>query len=359
MTHHCKLGRLISVAGSSALAIGCAVAIGACGTSSRTSTSTGASATAAADPTSYNGPTANLPATVPVPTKTGKKVKIGYLQITSAQPTLALEEQGAVKRAAELGAQLIVKDAQLSPVTQVAQFQQLLEQGVQAIIVYPVVPASLQPQLAAAAKAGVKVIGDSARPDVTQPLLGGYTADLEEPNDLAAFSMAQTAAKLQPNAQFGVIGTALPIPVLKYLVSRERYWGQRFGLKLVGEADAKQDTAAGYGTAINQLLSNNPGIKQIWTYDEPQALTAATITRSSGRQVHVFTTNVLGDKPLTAAIDGGGVTMAYQGHWADQGTQMLNAAYDAATNQHLPLPKTIVVPGTVVTKANAAANSSQ
>ena len=364
------LARQRAVAGLTALAAVCAVAVGACGSSgtsttsasatSSTSTATLAASTstsATAAPPGYTGPTANLPQAFAAPTKDGTPVKIGYLQITNAQPSLALEQQGAMTRAAQLGVQLIVKDAQLSPVTQVAQFQQLLEQGVKAIIVYPVVPTSLEPELTAATKAGVKVIGDSARPDVTTPLLTGYTTDLEEPNDRAAFAMAQTAAKLQPHAQFGVIGTALPIAVLKYLASRERYWGQHFGLKLDGEADVSQDTAAGYGTAVNQLLSDNPGIQQIWTYDELQALTGATIARSSGRHVGIFTTNFTGDKPGIAGIESGGITMAYQGHWTDQGMQMLNAAYDEATNQHLPLPKTVIVPGTVVTKANAAANA--
>jgi ribose transport system substrate-binding protein len=327
------------------------------GGSTTTTSGSGAATTAPASPTSYDGPTASLPDSWPAPSKVAGTVKIGYLQITSEQVSLVHEQAGAAARARQLGVQLIVKDCQLSPQTQTAQFQQLLEQGVKAIIVYPVVPSSLEPELAAAKKAGVAVIGDDADPAVTTPLISGYTADLEEPSDRAAFALAQAAAKFQPHAQIGIIGTALPIAILKNLILRERYWAQVFGLKLDAEADDQQDTPAGYQVAANQLLSDHPGIQQIWTYSELVALTVASVVHASGHQVNIFTTNVSGDKAEIAAMQAGSITEGYEGHWQEQGIQMMNAAYDEATHQHLPLAKMIIIPGTVIAKANAAANA--
>jgi ribose transport system substrate-binding protein len=366
-----KLQRAVGLALPAAL---CAIAAAGCGSSgssgssakstagkdssSVSATSTAASGAAPGSATvDYTGAVAKLPEAYPVPKKTTSGVKIGYLQITDAQDSLQLEQQGATKRAGQLGVHLIVKDCELSPATQVAQFEQLLDQGVKAIIVYPVVPAALGPELAAAQKAGVKVIGDSASPDASQALPKGFATSLEEPVDRAAYEMARSSAAAQPHAQVGVIGTALPIAILKYVVARQRYWANRFGLKVVAEADIQQDTPSGYGTAVNQLLSNNPKLQQIWTYSELQGLTAGTVVHSSGRQVGVYVNGLTGDAPQVSAFQSGRLTMGYEGHWTDQGMQMMNAAYDEATGQHLPLPKAVIIPGTVVTKGNAAANA--
>jgi ribose transport system substrate-binding protein len=358
--HHLR-----SIVGSAAIAAVCTLSVAACGSSHKVSSTTSGSGSSGtsqsstsvdAAPTSYDGPAARLPNAYPVPKRTGAAIKVGYIQVSSSQEDLVQEQQGAAQRAKQLGVQLIVKDCELSPQTEVAQFQQLLEQGVKSILLLPLVPTSLGPELAAAKKAGVSVIAQSALPDVTQKLLPGYTTDVEGPNDHETFSMAQYGARIQPHAQIGVIGTALPIAVLKYIANREEYWARHFGLQVDGEADAAQDTPSSYGTAIDQLLSDHPGLQQIWTYNELQAETAATVVRSSGRHLKIVTANFAGDPTAIKSIKSGAVSMGYQDHYVDLGAQQLNAAYDEATHQHLPLAKLIVVPGTVVTQANAASD---
>jgi ABC-type sugar transport system substrate-binding protein len=343
------------------IAVAGVFALTACGSSSKDSTSTSSAAattaatTAAAAPdapTAYDGPAKDLPTTFPAPTKQDKPLKIGYLQIYKALPTLAVQQAGAEARAKELGVELIVKDAQLNPQTQVSQFKQLLTQGVDAIVAYPVVPESLGPLLAQAKKAGVPVISTNARPDVTKPLPAGFAADLEAPLDHEAYSMAAHAAKVQPGAKFGVIGNAAPIAALKYMAEREKYWGERFGLKFVGQVDAKQDTAAGYGPAVNELLAKDSGIQQIWVYNDLVALTAATVVRSSGKADVKIITNSGAQTPVLQAIKDGKIEMAYQLPWAEQGSQLIDGAYDLATGQHLPLPETTSLRGTVITKDN-------
>ncbi|MCW2809087.1 MAG: hypothetical protein JWQ93_3042 [Marmoricola sp.] len=322
----------------------------ACGSSDAPSSTGGDSSVNL--PTAYDGPAKGLPETFPKPEKKDVNLKLGYLQIYGALPTLAVQQRGAEARAKELGVELIVKDAELNPQKQVSQFDELLAQDVDAIVVYPVVPESLGPAIAAAKKAGVPVISTNARPDVSKPLPAGYTVDLEAPIDREAYAMAEYGAKIQPGASFGIIGNAAPIAALKYMVAREEYWGKRFGLEYAGLVDAKQDTAAGYGPAISELLAKNPDLQQIWVYNDLVALTAATVVRSSGRPDIKIIANSGAGKPVLEAIRDGRIAMSYQLPWAEQGAALIDAAYSSATDQNLPLPETVSLPGTSITKDN-------
>lgn len=340
------------------LAIAGVVALTACGSSddgSKSDAGDNGSATAAAaatGPKEYDGPAKDLPETFATPENKGEPLKIGYLQIYGALPTLAVQQKGAEARAKELGVELIVKDAELNPQKQVSQFNELLTQGVDAIAAYPVVPESLGPMLEKAKKAGIPVVSTNARPDISKPLPKGYLADLEAPIDHQAYSMAEYGAKIQPGAKFGIIGNAAPIAALKYMAEREQYWGEKFGLEFVGLVDAKQDTAAGYGPAISELIAKDPAIQQIWVYNDLVALTASTVIRSSGKPDVKIISNSGAGKPVLEAIKAGRIEMVYQLPWAEQGKQLIDGAYNAATDQNLPMPETISLRGTVITKDN-------
>jgi ribose transport system substrate-binding protein len=333
------------------------LALAACGDSeTESAASEPAGKTAASSgPAEYDGVQKDLPASFEDPEpRPGKSLTVGYLQIYGSLPVLALEQRGAEEKARELGVELIVKDAQLNPQTQVSQFNQMLAQGVDAVVVYPVVPESLGPALAKAKSAGIPVISTNARPDVSKPLPKGYTADVEQTLDHEAYSMAKAMAEAQPGAKFGIVGLALPVQALKYLAAQQRYWGEQFGLEFVGQVDAKQDTPTAYGPAVNELLSKSPEIQQIFTFNDAVALTASTVTRSSGKPDIKIASASGTEKAALEAIKAGRIEMGYQMPWAETGAQMLIGAYNAATDQNLPLPETIGLRGKAITKANAA-----
>ncbi|GAB3201445.1 sugar ABC transporter xylitol/D-threitol-binding protein ThpA [Nocardioides hungaricus] len=333
------------------MALTSALALTACGSDSDAESGAG-SGSAEPKPVAYDGPAKDLPENFPVPEATGEQLTIGYLQIYGALPTLAVQQRGAEARAEELGVELIVKDAELNPQKQVTQFDELLAEGVDAIVVYPVVPESLGPALAEAEAAGIPVIATNARPDVSKPLGEGYDADLEAPIDRQAYAMAEYGAKEQPGGSFGIIGNAAPIAALKYMAEREQYWGERFGLEFVGLVDSKEDTAAGYGPAVSELIAKNPDIDQIWVYNDLVALTAATVVKSSGLDDVLIIANSGTGEAVMEAIKAGDIAMSYQVPWAAQGEALINAAYSSVTDQNLPLPETVSLLGTAITADN-------
>ncbi len=348
-----RQARLTSVALTSLLVISAAFAT-ACGSSKSSSHAASSSTASTTGPASYSGVEQSLPIGFAAPqVNSNRSLTMGYLQIYAALPILQNEQKGAAAEAQKLGVRMIAKDASLNPQTQVSQFDQLLAQHVDAIVVYPVVPQSLTPELAKAKAAGVPVISTNARPDVTQPLPPGYVADVEQELDREAYTIAKVGAGGAPGGNFGIMGIGPPVQAIKYLDARMKYWGQQFGLKFVGEVDAPQDVPSAYGPACTQLLSKASNIQEIFTYNDPAALTCSTVARSSGHpDVKILAGSGTGE-PVIQAIKAGRVYMSYAWPWAQTGAEMMIGAYNAATKQHLPLPKTVGILGTAITKQNA------
>lgn len=364
---------LVRICAVLAMLVSAALTITACGGSSdESSTSGGTSASteatseaggaegaenaesvSGANESKYSGPQKDLPTAFGEPQKSDGPMTFGYLQIYGSLPVLGTEQEGAEAEAANLGVKLIVKDAQLNPQTQVSQFNQLLAQGVDGIVVYPVVAGSLGPSLDRAEAAGIPVVSTNARPDVTKPLPPGYTADVEQTLDVEAYEMARVMSESNPGAKFGIIGLGLPVEALKYLAARQQFWGEHFGLEYVGTSDAKQDTPTAYGPAASELLSKASDIEQIFTYNDAVALTASTVARSSGKSEIEIAGGSGTEEAALKAIEAGQITMSYQMPWAETGAQMIKGAYDYATKQHLPLPETVGLRGTVITQENA------
>jgi ABC-type sugar transport system substrate-binding protein len=310
---------------------------------------------AAAGPKAYSGAEAKLPLGYPTPkVNKSKHFTIGFLDIYHGLDIFAEEQQGIMAEAKKLGVTIVPLDAENSPTTQVAEFNDLLAKHVNAIIAYPVVPTSLSPELAKAKAAGIPVIATDARPDVTQPLTVGYDSDVQQELDYEAFSLAQAGEKAQRGAQFGVLGIGPPVAAVKYLDARIEYWGKKFGLKFVGEVDDVADVPADYPPATRSLLAKAPGIQELFTYVSGAGVSAGITAHSTGHSnVKVFAGQGL-DQTAISAIKSGVMYGGYNLPWDQTGAQMVIGAYDELTHQHLPLSTTIGIRGQVVTKQNVS-----
>lgn len=348
--------------GAGVAACAVALALAACGSSnsngsaaSSSSAAGSSSAAASTAPKAYNGSEASLPLGYRTPTvNPSKHFRIGFLDIYHGLDIFQVEQQGIMAEAKKLGVTIVPLDAENSPTKQVAEFNDLLAEHVDAIIAYPVVPSSLSPELAKAKAAGIPVIATDARPDVTQPLTPGYASDVQQELDYEAYSLAQAGAKAQPGAQFGVLGIGPPVAAVKYLDARFEYWGKRFGLKFVGEVDDVADVPADYPPATRSLLAKAPGIQELFTYVSGAGVSAGITARSTGHaNVKVFAGQGL-DATALAAIKNGTMYGGYNLSWSQTGADMVIGAYEELTHQDLPLPITVGVRGQVVTKQNVS-----
>jgi ABC-type sugar transport system substrate-binding protein len=297
----------------------------------------------------YPGAESGLPNHYPAPKNKGVKFTVGFLNPTASNESLNALQSGVALMTRKLGGTFIAKDDQLKVDKQVSDFQQLLAQKVDAIVVYPLDPRALRPSLAQAAKAGVPVVGiDVTFGGAAAP--PGYATQVQEGRDRQAFLMVQELKQARPGAHLGIIGIAAPVPGLQYLKVREIYWAKQAGLKVLGSQDDGTDEPSGGQQAMTGLLGKFADMDGTLVYDDGPALGAAAAAQSSGRKVTIVSLG--GSSGGLNGVKTGKLYATQQVDMVGIGMQAGTAAYDLITKQGLPLPRVVVRPPTPYFKSN-------
>ena len=343
-------------AGALSVAAAAALALTACSSSTSSSASGGASATtsvsgAAAASIPYSGPEENYKTVSAPAVKAGTKCTIGYQDIIESVPAQKAEQDAAGAEAKRLGCGFIALNDQVTPTTQVNNFDQLVAQKVSAIIVFPIVASSLTPSLAKAKAAGVYVLGQSAPVAANDAPIAGYSTNMLHMSDTEAYLRVKSVAQAKPGASFVEMGLAAPVQVLQYYAARTKYWAARFGLHYLGEIDAAQDNPSGYATATSAILAKYPSMQALFTFSDNSAVGAASVIRSSGKS-GILISGADGSSESFNAIKAGTVFNSPQPDFLMSAKELVDAAYDLITKQNLPLPAMIGVPVKLSTKAD-------
>ena len=305
-------------------------------------------------PPGYKGVEAKLPTSYKRPAKkAGTRCTIGYQNPIAANDTLLAWQQALIKQARVFGCKVIALDDALSPDKQVTNMQQLLAQHVNVIVFYPLDPKATIPVLKQAKARHVPVLAVDATfgsPNATAPYLPYITSQVWQGRDIQAWLQAKQMAAVAPHAKVGLIGIGAPVPALKYLTQRQTFWAKKFGLSIVDERDNATDDVTGGEKAANGLLQRNPDITAVMGYNDPSAIGAATAARGAGRKITSMGIN--GSSEGITALKAGQIAATVQVDSPGWGIQQAYAAYDLITKQNLPLPKIVVLPSRLVTKAN-------
>lgn len=339
----------------------------ACGSSSHhaSSSSAGASASTSSSSTSsnasiapYTGFERRYPTSFPVPKVVpAKHFTIGCQNpVNAGNPTTTTFCEGVQAEAQALGMRYIGLDDDVSVGKQVTNFNQLLAQGANAIVLYPLAPNSLSVSLAKAKSQGVAVIGLNVTftPGGRAP---GYDAQVWEGRDQEAYLSVAEMAKLVPHGKVVTIGIGQPVPALKYLVQRFDYWSGQFGLQVLGDQDNPTDDISGGQQAMTGLLGKFGTIDGVLAYNDESAVGAYTAARGEGR-TGIKIIGINGSSIGLDALRAGHVNAIVQVDAVYQGAQAAMAAYDELTKQGTPLPPVIVRGPRLITPANINSVSS-
>jgi ribose transport system substrate-binding protein len=322
-------------------------------TSSAPSSATASAISAGSTTIAYNGPELGLP-TIKVPTiKPGTKCSIGYQTIIASVPGQKAQADAAGAEAKRLGCSYKALDDMVTPTTQVNNFNQLVAQKVNAILIFPIVSKALTPSLAKAKAAGIFVIGQSAPIASDSPPIAGYATDGLQMSDTEAYLRVKSVAAAHPGATFVEMGLAAPVELLQYYAARTKYWAAKFGLKYLGEIDAASDNPQGYAQATTAIIGKYPNLQALFTFGDNSAVGAAAVMQTSGKKT-VLISGGDGSKNAVDAIKKGTVFNTPHPDFLLHAKLMVDAAYDEITKQNLPLPSKFGVPVVLVTKANAA-----
>jgi len=300
----------------------------------------------------YSGFEKAYPSSFHVPKKvSGKQFTIGCQNpVNTGNETTAVFCKGVQAEATALGMKYIGLDDDLSVSKQVSNLNQLIAQGANAIVLYPLAPNSLRASLAKAKKQGVVVIGLNVT-FTKSAKAPGYDAQVWEGRDTEAYLSVAELAQLAPHGKVVIIGIGIPVPALKYLAQRYRFWAKTFGLNVIGEQDNPTDDITGGQQAMAGLLGKFGSIDGVLAYNDPSAVGAYTAARNEGRS-GIKIIGINGSSLGISALKAHHVSAIVQVDAVNQGAQAAAAAYDVLTKQGLPLPKTIVRPARLLTQAN-------
>ena len=330
----------------SALLIG---SLAACGSEAGASGSRAASSLSTAVPSDYDGSDAGHFQVLAKPKEVpGTPFKVGFLNTNAGQPILLAMQNAAKAEVKRLGGTFIGLDAGSDPQKQASQMNQVIAQKVNVIIVDPTVATALGPGIARAKAAGIPVVAIGTPPDQSKPQTLGFETSISQGFDYSVYRTMKALADKHPGATFATMGLSIPVDQLIFMLDRIQYWGEKFGLKFEGKVDTPNDNPLGFGPATTTILGKYPDVDFIVTFNDESAVAAATTVATSGKSARIVTPNAA--QPIARdAMKAGRLELVYRVPWEQQGVQSVWAAYDVVTEQNLPLPTFITVPGYVVT----------
>jgi len=279
----------------------------------------------------------------------------------AAEPTVALVQinqqalfftqmnEGAAKKAQELGAKLVIFNANNDPAAQNNAIETYIAQDVDALVVVAIDVNGVMPAVEAAAKAKIPVVAvDAILPK------GPQVAQVGVDNEAAGKLIGEHFLKVM-NAEMGGQAKLGVVGALNSFIQNVRQKGFEDVVKsapevtMAGVVDGRniQDNAM---SAAENLMTANPDLSAIYATGEPALLGAVAAVESQGRQEKV---KVVGWDLTASAINGidaGYVVGVVQQDPAGMGAAAVEAALKAAKGE--TVPATIAVPVTIVTKDN-------
>ena len=274
------------------------------------------------------------------------------------QPTIALVQinqqalfftqmnEGAQKKADELGAKLVIFNANNDPAAQNNAIETYIADKVDGLVVVAIDTNGIMPAVEAAAKAGIPV----AAVDAILPA-GPQIAQVGVDNEAAGRAIGEHFLKVTGGtAKLGIVGA------LNSTIQNVRQKGFEDvvtaapGVTMAGVVDGRnvQDNAM---SAAESLMTANPDLTAIYATGEPALLGAVAAVESQGRQGSV---KIVGWDLTASAIKGideGYVVGVVQQDPAGMGAAAVEAAFKAITNKPAST-ETVAVPITIVTKDN-------
>ncbi|MBU9826346.1 substrate-binding domain-containing protein [Rahnella perminowiae] len=257
--------------------------------------------------------------------------------------------KGAQDAAKASGKNLVIFNATDNPVAQNDAIENYIQQGVKGILVDAIDVNGIMPAIKEAAAAKIPVIAiDAVLPAGPQAAQVGVD-NTEGGKIFGKYFLDYVHKDMDDKARIGIVGA------LNSAIQNDRQKGfvdtlkanKKITIADVVDGQNIQDNAM---TAAENLITGNPDMTAIYATGEPALLGAIAAVENQGRQkdIKVFGWDLTA-KAITG-IDGGYVVAVLQQDPEQMGAQALKALNDITAGK--TVPKRILVPATVVTKAN-------
>jgi len=270
----------------------------------------------------------------------GQKIKLGLSISTLNNPFFVSVKDGVMAEAKNHGIDVIVIDAQNDSAKQGNDVEDLLQQGVTALLINPVDSAAISTAVQSANGLNIPVVTLDRSAD------SGEVVTLVASDNVAGGSMA---------AQFIVdtVGEGAKVIELEgspgASATRER--GQGFHdiadtkLKVIAKQTANFDRSNGL-TVMENLLQGNPDVQAVFAHNDEMALGAIEAIQSSGKNIPIIGFD--GNDDALKSIEEGKLTGTVAQQPALIGQLAVQAAKDTLDGKEVE--KLIAAPLKLVTK---------
>lgn len=271
------------------------------------------------------------------------------VQINQQALFFNLMNKGAQDTATASGKDLVIFNANDNPVAQNDAIENYISQGIKGILVDAIDVNGIMPAINEAAAAKIPVIAiDAVLPEGPQASQVGVD-NLEGGKILGNYFLEYVKKNSSNKARIGIVGA------LNSAIQNERQKGfvdtvkANKNITFADVVDGRniQDEAM---TAAENLITGNPDMTAIYATGEPALLGAIAAVENQGRQADI---KVFGWDLTAKAI--GGIDQGYVAAVLQQDPQKMGEAALQALNEisaGKTVEKRILVPATVVTKAN-------
>lgn len=244
----------------------------------------------------------------------GKQYVVGFSNPTGAQPILQTFQQALIAAGKHMNMKIIPVDAQLNVQKQVSDIDQLIAQHVDGIIVFPLAPDTLNPALAQARSAGIKVLGFNAV--VQQPKAGTsiapYDANFDQGEDYQGAKLLAQYVSQQLHGSGNVVGIGIsaPVPSLHFMLQQYQTYLKQDApnINWLGTLSNPTDDINGGDQVTSQAATKYQGkINAVMGYNDDSAIGAAIALKSAG-VTNRLTVGQNGDPQGVAAIKSGAMS---------------------------------------------------
>lgn len=224
--------------------------------------------------------------------------KIGLVVSTQNNPFFITLKEGAVKKANELGYELIVLDSQNDPSKELGNVEDLLVKGVDVLLINPTDSDAVVSSVRAANRSKIPVVtldraangGKVVSHVASDNVLGGEVA--------GNYIVEKLGGKGKVVELEGIPGTT---------AARDR--GEGFNKAIVGKLDVVAKQAADFDrtkglTVMENILQAQPEINAVFAHNDEMALGALKAIESSGRKNVIVVGFDATDDAVAAVKDG-------------------------------------------------------
>jgi ribose transport system substrate-binding protein len=273
-----------------------------------------------------------------------RPLKIGLSLQELDNPYFAVMKQAFDEAGHSLGAELFVTDARHDVTKQIADVEDLVQKGINILILNPTDSAGIESAVRTAKQAGIVVVAVDAQ--ANGPIDSFVGSRNHEAGRLAGEELARV---LGGKGQVAILDGISVVPILERVRGFKDALAAHPGMVLVGTQNGRQERSAAL-TATENLLQSHPDLKGIFSVNDGGAVGALAAIQSSRRDVALVSVDGLAE--VVDAIVAGG---PFKATVAQFPRDQIRLALGLALAKHwgATVPREIPVDVQLLTPANA------